>query len=56
MSEWGQTDAKIKITPIYTTFVKETKSNPIQREVQRLVFLNLGRVHDLADLCVVFWP
>jgi hypothetical protein len=55
MSEWGQTKAKIYITHISTTFMKEPKSNSMQRGVQRLVFLNLGGVHDLADLCVVVW-
>ena len=34
--------------------MKEPKSNSLQRGVQKLVFLNLCRVHDLADLCVAF--
>ena len=34
--------------------MKEPKSNLIQRGVQRLVFLNIGRVHDLTNLCVGF--
>jgi len=48
------TKAKRNITPISTTFMKEPKSNSVQREVERLVFLNLGRVQDRADLHVVF--
>jgi len=55
MSEWGKTKAKINTTSISTTSMKGSKWNYVQRGVERLVFLNLGRLHDYTDPCVVFW-